>query len=272
MRTIRRHMRRSQLFVPTPPVFSQNLATLAWVDKDSANITSVTDVIDFQSAQFPQIDIDMLHLDDQLIENNLHDDQSFEYNIELNSVDEPGVNCALSVTDKDPLAVTISVASSEDENSSILQSADPVVSTQFEGHVDDDIPDLDSLSIVSLPDNSTASSTDDKEHECLKRLYLWSTRFSISRVAKSDLLALLRDVAFPNLPMDWRTLEKRQKAELSLMNEYSQKSVMHDYVVTVCGNCFLFRFDQEALKLVTPCSHCNAHIHVSLLNLWANDR
>lgn len=89
----------------------------------------------------------------------------------------------------------------------------------------------------------------------------------LSRVVKNDLLALLRDVAFPNLPIDWRTLEKRRKAELSLTNEYSQKSMVHDYVVTVCGNCFLFRYDQEALKLVTPCSHCNVStIHCGMLN------
>ena len=245
-------------------MFSQNLATLSWVNNDSANITSVTDELDFQPAHFPQIDIDMLHLDDPLTDNILDDDQSFENRIEPNSVYEPGIDRALSVTDNAPLAVTISVSSFEDENSSILQSAD---STLFEGRVDDDLPDLDSLSMVSLPDTSTASSTDDKEHECLKRLYLWSTRFSISRVAKNDLLALLRDVAFPNLPMDWRTLEKRQKSELSLMNEYSQKSVVHDYVVSVCGNCFLFRYDQEALKLVTPCSHCNVStIHCGMLN------
>ena len=88
MRTIRRHMRRSQ-FAPTLPVFSQNLATLSWVNNDSANITSVTDELDFQPAHFPQIDIDMLHLDDPLTDNNLDDDQSFENSSEPNSVMNP---------------------------------------------------------------------------------------------------------------------------------------------------------------------------------------
>ena len=88
MRTIRRHMRRSQ-FAPTLPVFSQNLATLSWVNNDSANITSVTDELDFQLAHFPQIDIDMLHLDDPLTDNNLDDDQSFENSSEPNSVMNP---------------------------------------------------------------------------------------------------------------------------------------------------------------------------------------
>ena len=126
-------------------MFSQNLAFLSWLNNDSANITSVTDELDFQPAHFPQIDINMLHLDDPLTDNiNLDDNQSFENSIELNSVYEPGVNRALSVTDKDPLAATISVPSFEDENSSILQSADPVVSTLFEDHVDNDLPDPDS--------------------------------------------------------------------------------------------------------------------------------
>ena len=102
---------------------------------------------------------------------------------------------------------------------------DPLSSAQVLGeqYVEDDFLELDSISLVSFSDTATASSADDKYTECSRRLYLWSTRFPISRVAKNDLLALLRDVAFPNLPLDWRTLEKRQKAEVLLSKEFSQK-------------------------------------------------
>jgi hypothetical protein len=101
----------------------------------------------------------------------------------------------------------------------------------------DFINSFDSLSLLSSSDLQSVSSNDDKESECCKLLYVWSTRFSISRIAKNDLLRLLRDVAFPNLPADWRTLEKRQKFELSFQSNMNLDSTP-DYVVHVCENVF----------------------------------
>ena len=247
MRTIRRHMRRAQMIESSQAaVFSLSLTNLTWGNNASPDVdmTSVTDEIDIEPIQIPQIDI---------------------------SCPDPltDVDFELSVTDTDAPVHAISAALFGDDDLFISQSSETNlnVPTLFEPDFEEDFPDLDSLSIVSLTNTSTASSTDDKEQECVRRLYFWSTRFSISRVAKNDLLALLRDVAFPKLPMDWRTLEKRQKAELSHINEFSQHSAVHDYVVTVCGNCFLYRYDQNALNLVTPCSHCNvSRLNCGMLN------
>ena len=203
------------MIAPSQTEFSLSLTNLAWGNSDSADVdmTSVTDVIDIEPMHFPQVDT---HSPDP-----------------LHQID---VDFELSVTDSVPPVLGISAAPFGDDDLLISQSSETNVQTHFEHSYEENVPDLDSLSIVSLTNTATASSTDDKEQECLKRLYFWSTRFSISRVAKNDLLALLRDVAFPNLPMDWRTLEKRQKAELSHINEYSQHSAVHDCVVTVCGN------------------------------------
>ena len=256
-------------------MFSPVLTNVTWGHNDSSFLEtpSVTDVdVQKQSAvTLPPFHDSNIHMPDAQFHPSIT--QSFHVGDEVSSTTqnvpllEYDVDSALSVTD---IATPFMLANAEPslnnfESSLISLHPAGTLRTLFEDHSIDD--DLDSISIHSLTNTSTASSTDDKEQECLKRLYLWSTRFSISRVAKNDLLSLLRDVAFPNLPVDWRTLEKRQKAELALMNEYSQKSLVHDYVATVCGNCFLFRFNEDSLKLATRCSHCNvSRLNCGLLN------
>ena len=221
--------------------FTQILTHLEWgnVQDPAVAMAPVTDAMHdvHSSVTLPhEPDFDVL-----LFENSIGDTN--------NVLDEVNTDSAFTVTANVPV---IAEFTSHDLDNSL--SSAHVLGDE---HVEDDFLDLDSNSIVSFSDTATASSSDDKENECSRRLYLWSTRFPISRVAKNDLLALLRDVAFPNLPLDWRTLEKRQKADMLLSKEFSQKSLVHDYVVAVCGNCFLFRFNLGLISLATPCSHCN---------------
>ena len=217
--------------------FAQDFTNLAWEDtltpltnSPIPTTMSVTDIT------FPSIDdVDMLE-----------PDLFFETTItNTNSSPKTLESTTLLHTDVDVVPVTDTA----------------FIDTEIIDHLSDS---LDSLSLLSSSDSVTISSNGDKEGECCKLLYVWSTRFSISRIAKNDLLKLLRDVAFPNLPADWRTLEKRQKMELSLQSNMNLEPT-HDYVVHVCGKCFLYRYKPSDLKLVTPCSHCKiSRIHCGL--------
>ena len=229
---------------------------------------------DFVLPSLPSDDVDMLEAHDIF-------DGVFAHNITVPSMLEESlfqqhldsnltsvVSVPDTVTSSDALIEHRDIPSEEGEFESPLAEFTQSLTVSNDISNDANMISLDLLSLQSFSDSETLSSTDDKEDECRKRLYLWSTRFSISRVAKTELLALLRDVAFPNLPVDWRTLEKRQKIELSLQtNVYSQASMAHDYVVHVCGKCYLYRFKASDLNVVTPCSHCKvSRIHCGLPN------
>ena len=123
----------------------------------NVDMKSVTDAIDIEPIHFHQVDT---HSPDPLHQT----DVDFE----------------LSVIDIVPPVLAMTAVPFGDDDSLMSQSSETNVQTLFE-HNFEDIPDLDSLSIVSLTNTSTASSTNDKEHEFLKRLYLWSTRFSHSQ-------------------------------------------------------------------------------------------
>ena len=139
-------MRRAQMIESSQAaVFSLSLTNLTWGNNASPDVdmTSVTDEIDIEPIQFPQIDI---------------------------SCPDPltDVDFELSVTDTDAQVHAISAALFGDDDLFISQSSETNlnVPTLFEPDFEEDFPDLDSLSIVSLTNTSTASSTDDKEQEC----------------------------------------------------------------------------------------------------------
>jgi len=241
--------------ITTEP-FPHILTNLVWENPinyvvDSASVTDTPLQSSEHFTTLPVEDFDAVMQEIAVGDNLAHEDSN------PSSIFEVQLESALTVPDN-------AISLIDDSLSNPLLSVDTLdVEETFQANLND----IDSVGLQSLSETASASSTDDNENECRRRLYLWSTRFAVSRVAKNDLLTLLRDVAFPNLPLDWRTLEKQQKAELLLSTTHTQKQLSHDYVVAVCGNCFLFRFKQDVLSLVTPCSHCNVStINCGLLN------
>ena len=255
-RTIRRHMKSAEI-VTAAKEFPQILTNVTWdnVHDSAISVPPVTDATDAMDAT-----------DDLHTSLPIPADQPLNLDFNIPNFQHTSSDDAL-VTENAPSSIPESTL--DDVNNSLLPE-------------DIIADDLDSVSIVSLSNTTTASSTDDKDLECRRRLYLWSTRFPISRVAKNDLLALLRDVAFPNLPLDWRTLENGQKADRLLSNVYSQKPLVHDYVVAVCGivSCFGSTLMPSPLRHRAVTATCRqsivaykiAVIHVSLLNPWVKDQ
>ena len=149
--------------------FPQILTNLSWENfQDPAvDMAPVTDAMDeVHSPQTLPPDPDF---DDLLFQNSIGDTS--------NALDEVNTESVLTVTAN----VSLNAESASHDLNNSLSS----VQALGEDLVEEDFLDLDSNSILSIPDTATVSSTDDKDNECSRRLYLWSTKFPISRVQKT---------------------------------------------------------------------------------------
>ena len=149
-RTIRRHLKRAPI-VTAPNALPQIITkpTCDNVQDPNIHVPPVTDATDATDATGDMHTLPHLPLQPLDVEFDIH--------------------MFLPSASDDALAVTENALSSIPE--STLNDLDD--SLHPEDNIEDD---LLSVSIVSLSDTTTASSTDDKDLECRRRLYLWSTR------------------------------------------------------------------------------------------------